>query len=279
MNTSSVTPFFLDGTRGRIYCLSIEAINPPQRIPPVLFIPPFAEEMNKSRHLFRSLAQLLVESGVNSVLFDFFGTGDSEGDFSDATWDSWIEDLSLLHNWLVQDANSRISIVTLRSGALLAVDFIQKFSPRIDKLVFLAPVVKGENYLSQFLRLRIAAEMAESKSGKATVNSLKEKLQSGESVEIAGYSLSPSLAQGMIDCAIKETSLLGQSIGTINWIELLAEETRPVPVVNKQVVEQLAAASLPITLHKFCGPAFWSATELVELPELLESIRDLFQRR
>ena len=279
MKTSSLTPFFLNGTKGRVFCLSIRTQKPPQPAAPVLFIPPFAEEMNKSRHLFRSLAQLLAESGVDSVLFDSFGTGDSEGDFGEATWDIWIEDLNLVYQWLVKEAGAPVSILTLRSGALLAADFIQRYSPSVDKLVFLAPVLKGEIYLSQFMRLRVAAEMAENKPDRATLKALKENLQSGESVEIAGYSLSPALAQGMMGSAIHEGTFQGKNIRKIVWIELLADEDRPVPVMNKQVVEQLAAAGLQISLHNFCGPSFWSAAELVELPELLASVRKLLSGR
>jgi exosortase A-associated hydrolase 2 len=277
VKTAALTPFFLDGTIGQIFCLSIAARNSVKSASPVLFIPPFAEEMNKSRHLFRSLAQLLAESGIESIIFDLFGTGDSEGDFGEASWDIWVEDLRRVHQWLIKEVDAPVSILSLRAGALLAADYIQRYSPDLDRLILLAPVVKGENFLSQFLRLRIAAEMSENTPDKATLKSLKEDLQSGKSVEIAGYSLSPPLAKGMMNSAIYEGIFQARNIRIIDWIELLASEDRPVPVVHKQLVEQMAAADLPITLHKFCGPAFWSAAELVELPNLLLSIRNILR--
>ena len=238
--------------------------------------------MNKSRHIFRKLAELLAESGIDSLIFDPFGTGDSDGDFGEATWDIWLEDLNSAHQWLAKEsgkAGRPVSIVALRTGALLASDYIHRLHPDVDKLIFLAPVVRGENFLSQFLRLRIAAEMAENSRDKSTVKSLKESLLSGQSVEVAGYTLNPSLARGMTGSVIQEGRFHGKGIQTMDWIELIAEESRPVPIMNKQAVEQLTAADLPITLHRYCGPTFWSAVELVELPGLLELIRKLLQGR
>lgn len=279
MKTPSVKPFFLSCPDRRLFCLSIQANAALQNFSPVLFIPPFAEEMNKSRHIIRNLAQLLAEAGFDSLIFDPFGTGDSEGDFGDATWEFWIEDLNSAYQWLARESGKPVSIIALRTGALLASEYIQRTHPDVDRLIFLAPVVRGDHFLSQFLRLRIATEMAENSRDKSTVKSLKETLLSGKSVEVAGYTLNPGLARGMTGSAIQGGHFHERDIQTMDWIELVAEEDRPLPILNNQVVEELTAADLTITLHRFCGPAFWSAVELVELPELLELIRKLLLGR
>ena len=59
----------------------------------LLLICPFAEEMNKSRHIYSLLARQLCLSGIACYLLDYRGTGDSSGDFGEATIDKWLEDL------------------------------------------------------------------------------------------------------------------------------------------------------------------------------------------
>jgi hypothetical protein len=47
-------------------------------------VPPFAEEMNKSRRMIAEVGRRLEGSGVGMLLVDLFGTGDSEGEFAQA---------------------------------------------------------------------------------------------------------------------------------------------------------------------------------------------------
>tara|TARA_B110000240_G_C13425650_1_gene421472 strand:+ start:552 stop:725 length:174 start_codon:yes stop_codon:yes gene_type:complete len=49
----------------------------------VIFVPPFAEEMNRSKRMYVLCARLLADAGIKSICFDFAGTGDSSGEWSD----------------------------------------------------------------------------------------------------------------------------------------------------------------------------------------------------
>tara|TARA_B110000238_G_C16067394_1_gene413366 strand:- start:879 stop:1052 length:174 start_codon:yes stop_codon:yes gene_type:complete len=49
----------------------------------VIFVPPFAEEMNRSKRMYVLFARLLADAGIKSICFDFAGTGDSSGEWSD----------------------------------------------------------------------------------------------------------------------------------------------------------------------------------------------------
>ena len=77
-------PFFLSGPAGRFFAI----YHPPRAerdaSEDVIFIPPFAEEQNRSRRTATLQAELLAEIGVGTLLIDLFGCGDSAGDFSDA---------------------------------------------------------------------------------------------------------------------------------------------------------------------------------------------------
>ena len=59
----------------------------------VLLLPPFAEEMNKSRRMCALLARGLAADGWRVVRIDLFGCGDSAGSLRDASWEQWCDDL------------------------------------------------------------------------------------------------------------------------------------------------------------------------------------------
>ena len=78
-------PLFIDRPGGDLFAL----YHPPRRAPQggVVYIPPFAEEMNRSRRMAALQARALAESGWGVLTIDPYGCGDSAGDFADARWD------------------------------------------------------------------------------------------------------------------------------------------------------------------------------------------------
>ena len=87
---------FLTGRAGALYA----RYQPPRASirhrADVVIVPPFAEEMNKSRRMFALLAERLATLGVGTALIDLYGTGDSEGDFGDARYDVWLDDMTAM---------------------------------------------------------------------------------------------------------------------------------------------------------------------------------------
>ena len=66
----------------------------------MLYIHPFAEEMNKSRRMAALQSRALAQAGYAVLQIDLLGCGDSSGDFGDATWQSWVSDVVLGCQWL-----------------------------------------------------------------------------------------------------------------------------------------------------------------------------------
>lgn len=87
--------------------------------PPILFIPPLFEEMNRTRALIVSVMRLLAESGYSCWLIDLPGSGESERALEDCTWRAWRQ--------AVEDAGQSVAgassvtphVASLRGGALL----------------------------------------------------------------------------------------------------------------------------------------------------------------
>ncbi len=66
----------------------------------VVYVHPFAEEMNKSRRMAALQSRALAAAGFAVLQIDLLGCGDSSGDFGDASWDEWIDDVLLAVRWL-----------------------------------------------------------------------------------------------------------------------------------------------------------------------------------
>jgi alpha/beta superfamily hydrolase len=64
-----------------------------------LIIPPFAEELNKSRWILAEVGRELARRGVASILPDLYGTGDSDGEFREACWTRWRKDIAQAAAW------------------------------------------------------------------------------------------------------------------------------------------------------------------------------------
>ena len=264
----SFQPFYLEGLKGKLFCLSFLPSAVVNNNRSVLIVPPFAEEMNKSRRMLAHQGRRLAEAGFTVLLPDLYGTGDSEGDFGDTSWDCWLDDLSQAWAWLENKEAENISILALRSGSLLVSDFIARCNSGVHSLVLWQPVVSGAVFLTRFLRLVLAADMTKPGKDKVTVSQLMQRLADGSSIEVAGYMLSPELANGLENSRLEIGS--EQVAHGLFWYELVSDESRSISAVNQKVIDSLSASGAQISVTKVVGPPFWLATEIVEIPQLLD---------
>ena len=117
--TVEMRPHFTLVNGRRLFCVTRRrrGARPTTRL---LLVPPFAEELNKCRRLMALCAQRLAAAGAEVWWPDLFGTGDSAGAFSDASWSHWVDDLCEIDAALAQSApDAAPAYLALRSGALL----------------------------------------------------------------------------------------------------------------------------------------------------------------
>ncbi len=235
----------------------------------VLLIPPFAEEMNKSRKMFTELAKRMSLQGVDVLLFDFYGTGDSEGDFSQATIALWRENVSTCYQWLKQQGDvENIDIVALRAGSLLAIDFVSSSSQlNINKLILWQPVFNGKQFIGQFFRLRLAASMMENGDKKESLQSLKQQLNDEGFIEIAGYRLSQTLVEEFEGLNFTTSDKL--SVEKIEWLEVgMPPRTDLLPISQKIITAWQDKTQL-VASHFIQGSTFWQTQEITLSEALL----------
>ena len=274
MKHPALSPFFLEGSAGKLFSL---CFGPGQGQRPehyILFFPPFAEELNKSRRMVSLQARRFAAMGYGVLVVDYYGTGDSEGDFGNATWRIWQQDIEAMAAWLVQEGAKRISLWGLRFGALMAMRSVLLFQDKLDRILLWQPVIRGDQMMTQFLRLRLAADMIGA-GNKITVRDLRGQLTAGCSVEVAGYVLSPDLVEG-ID-GLKLQDLGACESPPIEWLEVVGSEEQSIGPASQRVLDAWGQQDMRVNTHAVLGEPFWGTPEITTLPTLLERSSDLLQ--
>lgn len=265
--TTALCPFVIQGARGHL----IAVYHPPASgVAPrggVLVAPAFSEEMNRCRSMVTLQARALSSIGHGVLILDPFGTGDSAGDFGAATWAQWLDDLRCGAAWLEAHGRACETVWGLRLGAIMAFQLAAEL-PQVRRVLLWQPVVVGKAYWTQFLRIRIAAEMGLA-DGVKTTEELRQRSVRGETVEVSGYAVGAALARELDALSLDAIRL--RSGTRVDWFEVLADADSFAPKANLKAVEALIAQGIAVNLVKVTGPAFWQVHERAEAPLLIEA--------
>jgi len=258
-------PLFIPSTFGPLFGLLFRPVNA-AKWPVIIHIPAFAEEMNKARRMVNLQAQAFAEQGYAVLILDLFGTGDSAGDFGAASWDIWQNNIADTIEWLKQQGAQTITLWGLRTGALLAMDYASR-NP-IDHLLCWQPVLNGDVFINQFLRLQVAAAMMDSTAPPIKTAELKRQLLAGQAIEVAGYQLNPELVKSLL--ALRAEQLNLQTVAETAIFELAASADQPVSLGNAQFLLSLQQACCTASLIQVVGDFFWASQEVTVAPDLLK---------
>lgn len=251
-------PFFLDSSPGRRFCLFHPAVGACRGA--VLYIHPFAEEMNRSRRMAALQARALAQRGYGVLLLDLHGCGDSSGDFGDARWEHWQADVAAGAAWLDRRLGQPLTLWGLRLGALLALDHARSAAQPPRALLLWQPVLSGAAYLTQFLRLRVAGNMLDEGGAPTSTGALRQALQAGETLEIAGYDLAPALA-----AAIDAQPALDKTAPPpcpVHWFEATASADAGLPPGAARAAAAWQDSGAELYLHPLPCPPFWATPEI-----------------
>ena len=267
MTQPRLEPFFLNTSRGRIFLLLRAPGEAASVQRCVLFVPAFAEEMNKCRRQVTETTNALVANGLSALVVDLYGTGDSEGEFSAATWDGWKSNIDTAMAWAGRAGLPIEGLVATRLGCALAAESLRDTGRNVQRTVFWQPVHIGRQYITQFLRLRVTASMMEG-DAKETVDGLKARLNCGERLEVAGYELPPELWRAIEN--IELSASLSDSLGQLRLVEVGRARDGELSVVGRRLVDAAQERDIDTSGVHISGEPFWSTTEIVVNPELTE---------
>ncbi len=231
----------------------------------VVYVPPFAEEMNKSRRMAALQARALAAAGWTVLLPDLAGCGDSSGELAEVHWHDWVADVQRCVAWLRQRREGPVWLWGLRLGCLIAAD-AARHDPTLRRLLFWQPPAAGKTLLQQFLRLRMASAL-EQGAHRGVVEKLRAQLAAGECIQVAGYELGPALAQGIDAAALRAPA----GPGLVIWREVTRDPSDGLAPAGQATRAQWAQASWTVDAGIRIGPAFWQTTEVEVAPALIET--------
>ena len=259
--------FFLPLQRGRRFCIRHAPEATAMRRGAILYVHPFAEEMNKSRRTAAIQSRALAEAGWAVLQMDLFGCGDSEGAFGEADWRQWHADVADAAAWLREQTGQAPSLWGLRAGCLLACQVAEHMEPAPNLLLW-QPPISGKQLLQQFLRMKVTSQiLGETSSDRIGTQQLREQLTRGEAVEIAGYTLAPGLALGLEAAELAPPKARAR----VAWLEVGASAPAELTPAARSRVQAWQTAGHQVDAKALNGAAFWQTQEIAECPELVEA--------
>ncbi len=229
----------------------------------VIYVPPFAEEMNKSRRMAALQSRALAAQGFGVLQMDLQGCGDSDGEFADASWAQWLDDLLALAAWAQARQAAPLWWWGLRAGCLLAAEAAAlRGGP--SHFLFWQPVVSGSTALTQFLRLKLAGE-ALAGQGRQTTSDLRAALMAGQALEVAGYELPPAVAHGLAQASLVRPD----GAQSLVWLETSSRPEPGLLPASKAAFALWQATPCKARSGVVAGPAFWQTVEIEEAPALI----------
>ncbi len=265
MQTPPAEAFFLPADAGQRLCIHHPPLLAGRVRGVVVYVHPFGEEMNKSRRMAALQTRALAGAGFAVLQIDLHGCGDSSGDFGDASWSGWIDDVARAAHWLQARYAAPLWLWGLRAGCLLAVTAAAKLGGDC-RFLFWQPAMAGKPLLQQFLRLKAAADLQHG-DAKATMEALRTDLAAGRAVNVAGYTLQAALATGLERAALDPAPRASQVL----WLEVSTREGAEILPASLPRIEAWRQAGYAVTTAVVPGPAFWQTQEIEDAPALIDA--------
>lgn len=142
-------PFYFGEPGRRLFGVVHEPVTAPTKNSAVVLCAPLWQEAVRAQRVLRQLGVRLARAGSFTFRFDYYGTGDSEGDTEAGDVESWLTDIGAA----VEEAKkakgvARVTLLGLRFGASLAA-LAAAARTDVDRLVLWEPVVDGRKFLDQ----------------------------------------------------------------------------------------------------------------------------------
>jgi exosortase A-associated hydrolase 2 len=185
--------FFPSGGRWLYGVLHAPAADAPALAEPrgVIACSAFAEEHTLSHRIGITFARQLAQQGHWVLRFDYFGCGDSAGDFEEATLQTRLRDIESAVGVMRQRMGAgSITLWGLRLGATLACLAAEK-DRTIAGLLLWEPIVHVPAYFDQFLRMQVMAGVPADGASEQTREGLLSELTAGQVVDVLGFGLGP----------------------------------------------------------------------------------------
>jgi hypothetical protein len=121
----------------------------------VLLCPPLGQDLIRCHRLYRQLGHALATGGSAVLRFDYYGTGDSDGDSSEVDWQRCVADTVAAAGQLrVRSGCDRIVAFGARLGGSIAI--AASDSAAFAELILWDPILDGESHVRRLDALQTA---------------------------------------------------------------------------------------------------------------------------
>jgi len=202
-----------------------------------------AHEYERCHRATRQLAVQFARAGYPALRFDYFGTGDSAGDYAEASLSRWRDDIAAAAaECRVRSARKSLCLAGLRLGATLAAQAAAALEG-VTQLVLYAPILDGAALLEEWGREQAVFDGKHSQA-------IRRAPQ-----EILGFPLGQSFrAQLGTGLAVPAPA------PAIRRVLVLAERADEPGV--RQAAAVLASRGAAVTVEQADGPAVWRSEPL-----------------
>lgn len=222
----------------------------------VLFCAPFAEEKKCSYRTFTRAAQAFAAAGVACLRFDYFGTGDSDGRFTDFSPSRAVDDIVAAAGELRSRSGvSDIVLLGLRLGGTLALASAARAGAA--SVILWQPVVSGRSFFDltikrQIMRRQLIGGDEQGQGGGG-----------GDVIDLDGFPLSQAAAAEIrsLDCATAG----GGYDGPVRLLQI--SHTENVSREYGGLADALGGRADVATVK--CPP-FWNRIELADTTTVIE---------
>jgi uncharacterized protein len=161
-----VTPLYFGSSERRLFGLYESARSPSRNVRAVLFCHAWGTEYINSYRAVRFAASRLVAAGFCTLRFDYYGSGDSEGESPEANLSGLEADIETAMDELRELSQARlVALFGIRLGATLAARVAARAPGAVSRLVLWDPIVVGATYLEE-LSVRAPLRGASSEPGR-----------------------------------------------------------------------------------------------------------------
>jgi pimeloyl-ACP methyl ester carboxylesterase len=188
---------------------------------------PLFDEKLWSHRVLVNFARFVAARGVPVLRFDYFGDGESDGRFEDASVSTRVRDIQDAVEFCRRETGaSRVILVGLGYGATLALRAtLGQPLPGVVGVVAWSPVMDGRRYINDILRAHLSAQMLIHRKVIHDREALMGQILADQSVNIEGYEISRPLFTEMVDVDIVDllrkatVPVLIQQIGPVDRLD------------------------------------------------------------
>ncbi len=180
-------PSYFDGGNGKLFGV----LHTPERRAGkkgVIFLHPYAEEKQRVDRILVGLARLLCANGYFAMRFDFFGCGDSEGNFEEMSRETQMSDLERAKKVFLETTGvEEVTLFGVRLGSNIAAQYAG-IDPEIRNVILWSPIPDGSEYAETLLRNKIFSGFLDRRN-RASKDQLMAELQQNGQIDVDGFYL------------------------------------------------------------------------------------------